>query len=373
MKLSRMRLRRGLIASAALCAAIWICGVGGVAGMSRSESIDAFPPLPNDHPPGASRAAQSTAVALGRGVNFGDMLDPPHEGDWGLTLRDEFIDVTAQAGFASVRLPVRWSNHAAATAPFAIDPAFLSRVDAVVSKLLAKGLYVVLDMHHYRQLDGDALDSGEFAVENGIIDVRFLIIWQQIAARFRGKSDHLLFELYNEPHGRLTSMKWNELAARALNVVRKIDPTRLVVIGPTNWNAADALSSLRVPNDAQLIVTIHNYEPFDFTHQGAEWVHPVLPTGVRCCTTDQQAAAVAPLAAAKAWSDTAHYPVFLGEFGAYEKADMLSRVQFTRLVRDAAEARGIRWIYWELAAGFGVYNPVTHTWRVPLKVALLGK
>jgi endoglucanase len=361
-----------VLGAPALLATMLTCGGGWAAGTSRGEGIEAFPPMPSDHPPGASIASQTTSTALGRGVNFGDMLDAPNEGDWGLRLRDEFIDVTVQAGFTSVRLPVRWSNHAAATAPFTLAPAFLSRVESVFDKLLAKGVYVVVDMHHYRQLDGDELDSGESAVDSALLDVRFLMIWQQIAERFRGKSNHLLFELYNEPHGRLTPPKWNDLAARALNVVRKSNPSRIVVIGPTNWNAADALSSLRLPNDANLIVTIHNYEPFDFTHQGADWVQPVPPTGVHCCNADQQAAAIAPLVIAKAWSDSVHYPIFLGEFGAYEKADMPSRVQFTRLVRDAAEARGIRWTYWELAANFGVYDPLAHMWRAPLKNALLG-
>jgi endoglucanase len=67
-----------------------------------------------------------------------------------------------------------------------------------------------------------------------------------------------------------------------------------------------------------------------------------------------------------------HYPIFLGEFGAYSKADMPSRVTFTRLMRDQAEARGFSWSYWELAAGFGAYDPVAHAWRAPLKDALLG-
>jgi endoglucanase len=356
----------------ALLATVLLCGGDWVAGTSTGEGIEAFPPMPSDHPPGASSPSRAISTALGRGVNFGDMLDAPNEGDWGLILRDEFIDVTAQAGFTSVRLPVRWSNHAAATAPFTIAPAFLSRVESVIDKLLAKGVYVVLDMHHYRQLDGDPLDSGEFAVDGALLDVRFVMIWQQIAQRFRSKSTHLLFELYNEPHGRLQPAKWNDLAARALNVVRKSDPIRVVVIGPTNWNGADALSTLRLPNDADLIATVHNYEPFDFTHQGADWVQPMLPTGIRCCDGDQQAAAIAPLATAKAWSVRMHYPIFLGEFGAYEKADMRSRVQFTRLVRDAAEVRGIRWTYWDLASNFGVYDPVAHMWRAPLKDALLG-
>jgi endoglucanase len=329
--------------------------------------------MPNDHPPGASSTARATAAALGRGVNFGNMLDAPQEGDWDLTVRDEFIDITADAGFATVRLPVRWSNHAAATAPFTIDPQFFARIESVLDKLLAKGLYVVLDMHHYRQLDGDALDSEEFAVDGAVVDVRFLVLWRQIAERFRGKNDHVLFELYNEPHGRLTSPKWNDIAARALNVVRKSNPDRIVVIGPTSWNEAEALSSLRLPNDASLIVTVHNYEPFDFTHQGAEWVQPVLPIGVRCCDASQRAEAIAPLVTAKAWSGATRYPIFLGEFGAYSTADMRSRVNFTRLMRDQAEARGIPWSYWELAAGFGVYDPVAHAWRAPLKDALLGR
>ncbi len=338
----------------------------------ESAGTEAFPPMPNDNPPGASSTALATAAALGRGVNFGNMLDAPKEGDWGLTVRDEFIDVTAAAGFASVRLPVRWSNHAAATAPFTIDPQFFARVESVLEKLLAKGLYVVLNMHHYRQLDGDALNAGEFAVDSAILDARFLSFWLQIAERFRGKNDRLLFELYNEAHGRLTPPKWNDLAARALNVIRKSNPDRIVVIGPTGWNNAKALSSLRLPNDANLIVTVHNYEPFAFTHQGAGWVSRVLPTGVRCCDASQRAAAIAPLAVAKAWSDAARYPIFLGEFGAYSKAYMTSRANFTRLVRDQSEARGIPWSYWELASGFGVYDPVAHAWRAPLKDALLG-
>ncbi len=345
-----------------------------VVGMNPggNTGLDAFPPMPSDNPPGASSAARATATALARGVNFGDMLEAPKEGDWDLTVRDEYIAVTAAAGFASVRLPVRWSNHAAARAPFTIEPQFFARVESVVDKLLAKGLYVVLDMHHYRQLDADALDDGEFPVDSAILEQRFLILWQQIAERFRNKNDHLLFELYNEAHGRLTPPRWNDLAARALNVVRKSNLSRIVVVGPTDWNSAEALASLRLPNDANLIVTFHNYEPFRFTHQGAEWVSPVLPTGVTCCTASQQAEAIAPLTMAKAWSDARRYPIFLGEFGAYSKADMTSRVNFTRLVRDQAEARSISWSYWELAHGFGIYDPVAHLWRTPLKDALLG-
>jgi endoglucanase len=349
-------------------------GGGGTTGLRTPAipDITAYPPLANDAAPGASATAAATATAIGRGVNFGNMLEAPTEGAWGLTVTDDFVDKTSAAGFTSVRLPVRWSNHASAAAPFTIEAAFLRRVDSVVDKLLAKGFVVILNMHHYRQLDGDRLDPGEFAVPDAAVDVRFVMLWDQIATHFRGRGARLVFELYNEPHGRLDGEAWNVLAARALRVVRKTNPDRVVVIGPTGWNAAGDLPRLKMPNDSNLIATVHNYAPFRFTHQGAEWVSPVLPVGVTCCSASQQAEMTAPLDVAQAWSAATRYPVYVGEFGAYSKADDASRIEFNRKMREAMEARGMRWTYWEFAAGFGVYDPVRRTFRQGLLDSLLG-
>ena len=356
-----------LIAGA--CAA----GGGSTAAPQAIPDIKTYPPLPNDAAPGASASALATAAAIGRGVNFGNMLEAPTEGAWGLTVTDDFIDKASAAGFTAVRLPVRWSNHASAEAPFTIDPVFMQRVESVVDKLLAKGLVVILNMHHYRQLDGDRLDPGELAVAPAAVDVRFVVLWEQIAPRFQGRDARLVFELYNEPHGRINGEPWNVLAARALGVVRKTNPDRIVVIGPTSWNSASDLRLLKLPNDSDLIATVHNYAPFPFTHQGAEWVNPVLPVGVTCCTAAQETEMTAPLDVAKAWSAAKRYPVFVGEFGAYSKADDASRIAFNRTMRSAMEARGMSWTYWEFAAGFGVYDPATLSFRQGLLESLLGR
>jgi endoglucanase len=43
-------------------------------------------------------------------------------------------------------------------------------------------------------------------------------------------------------------------------------------------------------------------------------------------------------------------------------------------MREEIALRGFSWAYWELAAGFGVYDPVTKAFRKPLLEALfLGK
>lgn len=338
-----------------------------------APDIAAYPPMANDAPPGASARAIAAAKAIGRGVNFGNMLEAPAEGAWGVSVTDDVIDKAASAGFASVRLPVRWSNHAGVEAPFTIDPAFMARVETIVDKLLAKNLVVVLNMHHYRQLDGDALDAGEAKAADRVIDVRYVMLWEQIAAHFKSKGERLVLELYNEPHGRMNGEPWNVLAARTLAVVRKVDPNRVVVIGPTHWNSAGDLAQLKLPNDANLIVTIHDYNPFAFTHQGAEWVSPVLPLGVTCCSAAQMADMTGPLDVAKAWATEKRYPVYVGEFGAYNKADEASRIAFNRTMRDAMETRGMTWAYWEFAAGFGVYDPMKLTFRQGLVDALLGR
>jgi endoglucanase len=101
-------------------------------------------------------------------------------------------------------------------------------------------------------------------------------------------------------------------------------------------------------------------------------VSPTPPVGVTCCSAAQLAAMTAPLDVARDWGAAARYPVFVGEFGAYSRADEASRVAFNRAMRDAMEARGMTWTYWELAAGFGVYDPAARTFRQALLASLLG-
>lgn len=310
------------------------------------------------------------AHALGRGVNLGNMLDAPREGDWGVRLEPAYIDKVA-GSFNTVRLPVRWSNNAAPSADAKLDEAFAVRVDSVVDALLAKGLYVIMDVHHYSQISGGSLHRNEVPVDPAVLDTRLVNMWRQIALRYKDRSPKLLFELLNEPHGRLNGDAWNNLAPQVLAAVRASNPSRTVLIGPGEYNSVDELPKLRLPRDRNLIVSFHNYDPFPFTHQGVEHLARPFPTGTTCCDGAQRKAVSDAMDKAQQWNRANGYPVHLGEFGAYEKADMPSRETYTRLVRDEAERRGIGWAYWEFASSFGVYSPKTGAWVEPLRRALL--
>lgn len=325
-------------------------------------------PLPACHAVSAKTCA--IAQALGPGVNLGNMLDAPREGDWGLRVEDRFIDLAA-SHFRTVRLPVRWTNHAAATADATLDEAFARRVDGIVNALLARGLWVILNVHHYSQLTGGTLHPREFAVDPHVLELRLVNIWRQLARRYAHHPPRLLFELLNEPHGDLEGERWNRLAARLLVQVRQRNPTRTVLIGPGQWNHPRALSALRLPPDRHLIAAIHTYDPFDFTHQGVPWRADPLPLGKRCCDASQHAQITDALDLAQRWSRAQGVPLHLGEFGAYQAADMESRAHYARTVRREAQARGIGWAWWELASDFsGLYDPQAGRWHEPLLRAL---
>jgi endoglucanase len=302
---------------------------------------------------------------FGRGVNLGNALEAPKEGDWGVVLKEEYFRKIKEAGFDSVRIPIRWSAHADESAPYQIDPKFFDRVDWAIGQALKRRLVPIINMHNY---DGivDEPDKHE---------ERFLALWRQIAEHYKDSPSALAMEPLNEPHGKLTAEKWNRLVSKAIAVVRRTNPNRKIVVGPVGWNNINDLGSLELPEaDRNLVVTVHYYNPFQFTHQGASWVGPESQKWLGTKWTGskaEQEAIVRDLDKATAWAIKHRRPLYLGEFGAYSKADLDSRARWTRFVAEEAIKHKMGFGYWEFCSGFGVYDPQKNQWIEPLKEALL--
>ncbi len=313
-------------------------------------------------PAGLADAAAGNR-ALGRGMNLGNALEAPNEGEWGLTLQEDYFEQIKAAGFDSVRIPIRWSAHAGARDPYTLDDAFCRRVDWAIKQCLSRSLAVVINMHHYDDLFGHPDDHS----------ARFQGIWRQIAARYQNESERVFFELLNEPHDQLDAARWNKLFAETLAEVRKTNPRRLVIVGPIQWNSISELKSLELPDDRRLIVTVHYYSPFEFTHQGADWMPEAARwLGRKWTGTEAERQAVErDFDVAAAWGKEHGRPIYLGEFGAFHKADMDSRAAWTRFVRESAEERKFSWAYWEFGSGFGAYDINKRQWHQPLLEALV--
>ena len=304
------------------------------------------------------------AKALGRGINIGNALEAPNEGDWGVTLQADYFTLIKQAGFQTVRIPIKWSGHAAEAAPYTIDPAFFQRIDWVVDQASQNGLNLIIDMHHY-----DEFMTGATAQHD-----RFLGMWKQIAEHYKDLPPSVYFELLNEPDNNVDPTTLNNDLAEAIRLIRASNPDRTLIVGPVWWNSIGSLKDLSLPYDEHnLIVTYHFYEPLQFTHQGAEffagadqWVGTTW-TGA----ADQMGQITAQFDIAAQWSKTYNRPIFMGEFGTYHFADMTSRALWTTFVARQAEKRGFTWAYWDFCSGFGVYDTTEKTWFTPLVDALL--
>jgi endoglucanase len=306
-----------------------------------------------------------TVRRMQRGVNMGNTLEAPREGEWGFKITQEHFQRIRAAGFDSVRIPTRWNAHALAESPYTIDPAFFARLDQVIGWALEQDLVVVLNIHHYE----------EMATEPAAHKERFLALWRQIARHYQGYPPTLIFELLNEPNTAMTAPLWNEFVQNGVAVIRESNPDRNIILGGVSWNAYDQLASLELPaGDEHLIATFHYYLPFHFTHQGAEWAGDEAQTwlGTTWQATDAEKAAIDQhFALVAAWSAQKNIPIYLGEFGAYSKADLDSRVRWTTCVREQAEARGFAWAYWEFGAGFGLYDLNARQWHDKLLRALI--
>jgi endoglucanase len=346
----------------------------------------------------ANSPAHQAAKLFLRGANLGNYLEAPRNQSWGITVSADEFAIMKREGFDHVRVPVRWSDYAGPGPDFKLSPDIFSRADFAVTNALAAGLAVILNIHHF-----DAFTSDP----DGQTD-KFLALWRQIAAHYAPFTNTLAFELLNEPKDAATTVKINPIFARTIAEIRRTNPDRTIFVGPGKWNQVSELKNLVLPaNDNNLIVTVHCYDPFYFTHQGATWAGPdtkvsgiqfpgppaqplvpdpslklnqwvvdwihrynTLPTAQN---PSSPAAFAGELKLAREWSDYYGRPVHVGEFGCFTKADPESRARFYAAFRHACEEDKLGWAIWDWSAGFRYWDKEKNAPAPGMREALFGK
>ena len=120
---------------------------------------------------------------IGRGINMGNMFESPRRRAWG-RLDIAYFDLIKEAGFDSVRIPVRWSDYAAENAPFTIDRGFLKRIDEAIEQALKRNLIVILNVHHYAEFMEDPEGHTN----------RLLALWKQLSAHSKMLRVHFVLK-----------------------------------------------------------------------------------------------------------------------------------------------------------------------------------
>jgi len=298
---------------------------------------------------------------LGRGVNIIG-YDPLWRSRDQARFQAKHFRLLKEAGFQSVRVNLHAFRHMDEANGWALSSRWFETLDWAVDQATAQGLQVILDFHEYGAM-GEAPERHK---------AQFLAFWKQLSEHCRKTPNSVVFEVLNEPNHKLTPALWNQYLREALAVIREQNPTRTVIVGPAYWNSVDHLKELELPaDDPHLIVTVHYYKPMRFTHQGAAWTDQKDQSGITWGTEADRKAVEEDFARVAAWAKENHRPIFVGEFGAYDKAPMESRVRYTDFVARSAERQGWSWAYWQFDNDFILWDMKADKWVEPILGALI--
>ena len=367
----------------------------------------------------ADMTAQKLAdEEMGAGINLGNTMEAVYsvdwkkdatpkqlEGAWGQpeTTR-AYIDKIHSYGINTLRIPVAWSNADIDDGTYTIRGDFLDRVEEIANYALDNGMYVIINDHWDNQWWGQFGACKKDADGNKIVNEemrqaawdRYARYWTQIAERFKGYSDHLIFEGANEELGdRLNdgivindcpakgyckpdnaqyetevvsgNLKTNELyeMVNAINqkfvdVIRSTggnNEGRFLLIPGYNTNfQSTADERFVMPTDTEengtnkLFLSVHYYTPTQFCLD--------RPNGDY--TTADQAATVEYFKDLKKFSD-AGYGIILGECGVCEPSAVSGGVTqwFLDVFKECAKYHIVP-VLWDNGAYFDRVTPAIH-------------
>lgn len=239
------------------------------------------------------------------------------------------LDAAKAAGFLSVRFFINYVP----------DP---ERYAQIVKDAIDRDLAVVMCMW--------AINSGKSEFEEQ---------WKALAQYYKDYPDNLVFELFNEPLGSKVSdnnevMEWYNAAIPA---IRRISPTRTIIIGSPEWNHAEMMKYLTpeyltykladgtgFEQDKNIIGAVHYYHPHKFTHS---WLPPNGKLRRLSEFPDWKEEATRRLDIAAEWSKTSQKPVIMTEWGVQtapnKRSDLLEYIIF---MADEMAKRNIGSIYY---------------------------
>ena len=221
---------------------------------------------------GMSSTAVQLAAKMHLGINFGNTMESPAEGDWqNSKMTESYVKFIKQIGFNSVRIPCNWVwTHLSDPAKAKIDPVWLNRVKEVVGWCVANDMYVMLNAH----ADLGWLDNNINLAKKDSVNAMQKALWEQIATAMRDFDEHLIFAGANEPPADNAEQmaildSYHQTFVNAVRSTGGRNSNRVLVVqgprtnGELTYNLMNTLPTDKVPN--KLMVEIHNYTPATFT------------------------------------------------------------------------------------------------------------
>ena len=339
------------------------------------------------------RSADSQ-VPFSRGVNLTGWFQVNSPGQIQFTrfTKQDIINIK-NLGCDVIRLPVNMHSMTSGSPSYTLNPMYVSFLDSVVTWCEELQIYIMIDNHSF---DPNVNTSPD-------IETILKAVWSQTAMHFKDRSDYVLYEILNEPHGISTTI-WGSIQNNVINAIRAQDTRHIIVIGGSGYNSYLELKNLPLYSDPNLLYTFHFYDPFMFTHQGASWTSPSMePLSGIPFPYDAARMPSCPASLKGTWIESTlnsypnegtvtfvkqlidnaitfrngrHVNIFCGEFGVYiPNSNPSDRIYWYNIVRQYFEDNNIPWTIWDYKGGFGLFNKGTnelfeHDLNVPLLQSL---
>lgn len=304
--------------------------------------------------------------------------------------KKDFVDIKS-LGCDVIRLPINLHGMTTGAPDYIIDPLLFSFLDSAVSWAEELQLYLLIDNHSFDPLANTSPD----------INLTLNKVWPQIAEHYKNRSNYIIYEILNEPHG-ITNQLWGDIQQQAISAIRRMDTRHKIIVGPSGYNSYNDLAQMPVYTDANLIYTFHFYDPFLFTHQGASWTSPsMVPLSGVPFPYNAGSMPTCPPSLVGSWIESSlnnyvvdgtvakvkslidiavdfrkarNVDIFCGEFGVYiPNSNIADRSFWYQAVKDYLELKGIPWTIWDYKGGFGIFTKGSgEVFESDLNVPLLG-
>ncbi|ARV14840.1 hypothetical protein BTO07_06605 [Polaribacter sp. SA4-12] len=360
------------------------------------------------------------AANMGRGINLGNVLSAPVEGNWAPAFTESYFEDIKNVGFKTVRIPIDFfgsrtsgdtsgysknantsSSYTGNSSDYIIKDSYLDRIEQVIKWSLNNGLITILDFHgstlksefSYTFSSKDkwsAYYTHPTSAKRAADNQKFRAIWTQIANRFKEYSDNLLFEVINEPYFWVSDTEMDILNSDIISIIRNSGSKNLnrniIITGGSknSYEAALQIGDAIIKSDDNLIATFHYYWPRAFTASAGE-----VDNDFDWGTTVDKTEIDTNFGFVKSWSQSKNIPVLLGEFGAdnekgydYSKntvgdfggPDKTSREEFHRYLAQKAIDLGFSFTVWDAGdkSNKTIYKVENRGWVTGVRNALLG-
>lgn len=294
---------------------------------------------------------------MGAGWNLGNTMDghtgfTPGETIWqDVKTTKRLIKEVHDLGFHTVRIPVTWGTMIDDENDYAIDEAWLSRVQDIVDYCISQDMYAIVNIHH----DG-AEQTGWLRIaadDQKALEEKFAGVWKNIAAAFKDYDEHLILESMNEVRGtgmtvleeNQVIMKLNQIFVNTVRGTGSNNAKRWLMV-PGKYNYIDSIcnekNGFKLPEDTvenRIILSVHVYTPWSFC--GSETLAANTYSVKELASNDNELKPLYEKYTSKG------IPVVVGEYGCINKDNASERAFYLEGMNRMFQKYKLVGVYWD--------------------------